>query len=150
MAVQEFDMYDQFFTSACGRKYDLQNDTIAPTYKLVKKAGSEMFIPQSAYTVSVTKYRVFLANLLLRLPDHDPTRKTITANFNELSRQYEDREKAVRHAINNIHNKKDSDVRMRMGYYMKAFKQRGELLKWQQKTLETWVEEALVELVNTS
>ncbi|KAF1973107.1 hypothetical protein BU23DRAFT_599275 [Bimuria novae-zelandiae CBS 107.79] len=149
-AIQHFDTHNQLFTSSCDSDRagpDRLADILA-TYQAVKRAGEELHTPQFAYIVTLTEYRLFLANLLERLPPKTATRVKLTRLFNELSCNYEGRENAIRETMQGMYrNLADRGGEgKKIEVFMKAFKQRAELLKWQQNTLDAWVKEALQEL----
>lgn len=146
IAIQHFEMHNQFFTSSCDRAYLDKDNEVAATFEAVRRAGNEMFAPQRNYTSAVTKFRHFVVKLLEQLPTRSDARSTNTSVFNDLSHVYEDREIAIREEILNICAMASGNARQKVELYMKAFKSRGELLGKQQTELDSLAKECLKEL----
>lgn len=142
-AVQHFDTYNQI----CSDRRDDTTDVLA-TYQAVKRAGENILPRNRAYMVAISKYRNFVLNLLDRLPAKNGVRVRITPLFIKLSCDYESKENGIREAMHDIFLKQDGDAKKKLQAWITAFKQRGELLMWQQKRLEMWAMEVWEELVN--
>jgi hypothetical protein len=145
-AIQRFEMYNQFFASACANTHPDGTSDVIATLRAVKNMGNELFVPRRDYTVSVTLFRHFVANLLHRLHSTSAVKHKNTALFNDLSHEYEDRENAIRLSLSNVAANVNGDPKKNLEMYMKAFKQRVEVLKSQQMTLDILAKECLEEI----
>jgi hypothetical protein len=145
-AIQRFDMCNQFFASACDNTHPDGTTNVITTLRAVKNMGNEMFVPRRDYTVTVTMLRHFVANLLHRLLSTSGVRHKNTALFNDLSHDYEDRENAIRQTLSNVAANVNGDPKKNLGIYMKAFKQRAEVLRLQQTRLDMLAKECLEEI----
>ncbi|KAF2440411.1 hypothetical protein P171DRAFT_435211 [Karstenula rhodostoma CBS 690.94] len=144
-AIQRFEMYAQFFASACATAHPDGQSGVLLTLRAAVHFADELFPPRRDYTVAVTLLRHFVAGVLHRLHPANETRLTNTRRFNELSHQYEDGENAIRDTMAGI-GKVEGGTKAKLEVYMKAFKERGEMLKAQQARLEVLAEECLEEI----